>query len=110
DEAERSPPFELSAEARAAIRRDFDDPVLAEQAIAYAEGLASGRIAPAPEAPAADPRAGGEARQRRRGLARACPRRAAAPPPSRQRRIPSLQHPARVIGTRTMAQTRPTAL
>jgi len=44
EEADRSPPARLSDEAREAIRRDIEDPVLAEQVIAYAEGLASGRI------------------------------------------------------------------
>ena len=66
DAADRSPPSErLREETRNAIRRDVGDPVLAEQVIAYTEGLASGRIAPA--APGADPREDGQARQRRQG-------------------------------------------
>lgn len=64
--AERSPPpSELSERTREGIRRDLaGDPVLAEQVIAYIEGLASGRIAPA--VPGADPQGGAEGRRRGR--------------------------------------------
>jgi transcriptional regulator with XRE-family HTH domain len=67
DEAERSPPARLRDGTREAIRKDLaGDPVLAEQVIAYVEGLASGRIPPAPASPGADPPAAGESRQRGR--------------------------------------------
>lgn len=67
EDGERSPPVRLREKTREAIRDDLrDDPVLAEQVIAYVEGLASGRIPAAPAVPDADPRAGGESRPQRR--------------------------------------------
>lgn len=67
-EEDLPPPERLSDQTKAAIRRDLaDDPVLAEQVIAYTEGLASGRIPPAAATPAADPQAGGGRRRRAQG-------------------------------------------
>lgn len=64
--ADRSPPAGLREETKAAMRRDLADagyePVIIEQTIAFAEGIASGRIAPAD--PGAGLRAGDEPRQR----------------------------------------------
>ena len=65
--ADRSPPARLSEEAREALRRDIGDPVLAEQAIIYAEGLANGQIPGASSYRGDDRPGSGTARRRARG-------------------------------------------
>lgn len=68
-DAERSPPpARLREETREAIREDLGNDVIAEQVIAYVEGLASGRIEPSvSEDPGAQRPANGEGHQRGRG-------------------------------------------
>ena len=84
DEADRSPPTQLREETREAIRRDLGgDPVLAEQVIAFVEGVASGRIPPASAGHAADPPEAGPQPQRGRALASAARHRTARPCTSR---------------------------
>lgn len=71
DDADRSTPpaVPLRDGTKAAIREDFaGDPVLGEQAVAYIEGLASGRIPPAaPSSRGGRPQGDGQERHRGHG-------------------------------------------